>query len=163
LLHQPPLPPSPTKPKHKTMWFCPCCGCLLKIEISSTANTTRFACGTCNYASPITQKVSKGIQLHSKKADDVVGGADALKVILIIIVWERGLWIIEGLTISCNSTLIERRRIVPNAVSTPRSSDSSRLVARTNRRRGFTSVKNVRISGKKSSRTWLYENSERGK
>ena len=61
------------------MWFCPCCGCLLKIEINNALNTTRFSCGTCPYASPITKKVTKKLQLAGKQAADVEGGEGALK------------------------------------------------------------------------------------
>ena len=61
------------------MWFCPCCGCLLKIQTNASLNTTRFSCGTCPYAAPIVTRVSKKLQLEPKQTTDVEGGEEAMK------------------------------------------------------------------------------------
>jgi len=61
------------------MWFCPCCGCLLKVEINNSLGTTHFCCATCSYSTVVTEKVSKKLQLTKKYVEDVVGGEDAMK------------------------------------------------------------------------------------
>ena len=61
------------------MWFCPCCGNLIHIEISHAGGTTHFRCLTSPFHKPITEKVSKKMKLTPKKVDDVLGGEDAMK------------------------------------------------------------------------------------
>lgn len=60
----------------ESMKLCPVCGNLLLVELSATERTHLF-CQSCPYDFPVqvTFTVSKSVQ--KKKADDVLGGADA--------------------------------------------------------------------------------------